>query len=421
MQLIAVQSYTLPPWVLLDLDSQRHSVTDLFYSFSTKHAPMPPLPQDLIMSAMEQWTSFHLRRNVPDYPANTPFSANGEAPPRRGQQNVHEAAAALQKLMKAKLAPDETIAPVTLPQPQMTELCQNEASAPSGWLKCVHGHPGPQEVALLHVPVGFKSEMQVHYAMRAVPGAKQASKLPRMPVREGGMAHGPPTASDARVHNGSPAPRGSPGLPRASSSSGRKHGTEHVKREESVDERPSRRSRTAAATPAQEGGHGQVIGLGCVQAAAPTGLGPGMAAKDQPINGPGFFSGQASSKGQASRLSSMLWREQGLSTNPTQFLYQRAQSLSRKVYFVDRTIDVGSEKLNEMKVYIGSEQEPMGQGRGMLLPHCLTPCTATTFCCDFVLTLLGVGRRSWSSWTEQVHDAVPFCGSPSCIFLRFTG
>lgn len=374
-----LQSYTLPPWVLLDLDSQRHAVTDLFYSFSTKHAPMPPLPQDLIMSAMEQWTSFHLRRNVPDYPANTPFSANAEAPPRRGQPTVHEAAAALQKLMKAKLAPDETIAPVSLPQPQMTELCQNEASAPSGWLKCVHGHPGPQEVALLHVPVGFKSEMQVHYAMRAVTATKQASKPPRMPSREGGMPHGPPTASDARVHNGSPAPRGSPGLPRATANSSRKYVAEHVKREENVDERPSRRGRTAAATPAQEGSHGQVSGLGYAQAAAPTGLGPGMAVKEQPLSGPGFFTGQASSKGQASRLSSMLWREQDLSTNPTQFLYQRAQGLSRKVYFVDRTIDVGSEKLNEMKVYIGSEQEPMGQGRGMLPAHCQEPDTALIF------------------------------------------
>lgn len=356
-----MQSYTLPPWVLLDLDSQRHSVTDLYYSFTTKHAPMPPLPQELIMAAMEQWTSFHLRRSVPDYPANTPFSIACDSPPRRGQLTVPEAAEALQKLMKAKLGPDETIVPVSLPQHQMTELCQNEPSAPSGWLKCMHGNPGPQEVALLHVPVGFKPEMQVHYAMRAIPAAKQG-KPPRAPPREGGMAHVPLTAGDSRVHSGSPGPRSSPGQQRPPPAPSRKHGPDHAMRDETGDERPTRRARTAA--PAHEGAPAPTHGFG--QAATAPAAGLGMASKDHAPSGPGFFPSQLAQKG-VQRVATILWRDQERSTNPTQFLYQRCQVLGRKVFFVDRSMEVAGEKLTEVKFYIGDGQEPMGQGRGVLL------------------------------------------------------
>lgn len=316
------------------------------------------------MSAMEQWSSFYLRHKVPDFPANTPFTVGAEAAARRGPLSVSEAAEALQKLMAAKPGKDETIVPVNIPQPQMNELCQKEAASPSGWVDCMHGHPGPQQVALLHLPVGHDDAMKVHYAMRAVPSGKpvgrQPGKVTRMPSRDGSQAHGPAHGGDTRQHSGMPTSRGSPGLPWPPSGPGRKHGSDHAKRDDDIDDRP-RRPRAAAAAASHDIGHAQLHGPGYSQGTASTSAVP--TSKDHSVSGPGFFAGAVSSKG-AARLSNMLWRDQDRSTNATQFLYQRAQLLARKVCFVDRTIDNGGEKVNEMKVYVGNEQDPLGQGRG---------------------------------------------------------
>lgn len=319
-----MQSHTLPPWVLLDLDSQRHAVTDLHSSFQQQHAPMPALnSNDIVHRAMGDWCSFYLRNPFPDIPSGGSVDLSQvEAAGKPLAMTTAAANETIQKLMRAQLSPGHGFRPISLPQDVIQQMVDNESAAADGWFE-VGGPEGKQTVAVLHLPVGQGEDMMVHHAMVQTP----------VPASDR-----PPTATQGRVER--------PGL--------------------------------AGKAPGRE----VSPGIARQSAAVKRKRGPGDAAEADP-GSPGFAGTKAARAAGRGDEKAMLWCDQPRNTNPVSFLYEKAQAMQVAVEFADRIVkgkdgagamNVASTwgSLVEMDVFWGEVPNPIGSASGAMF---FCPCT----------------------------------------------
>lgn len=318
---VCMQSHTLPPWVLLDLDSQRHTVTDLQTSFQQQHAPMPALnSNDIIHRAMGEWYSFYLRKPLPDMPSGGSVDISAaESANTVPAMTVASANETISKLMRAKLAPNHGFRPITLPQDVVQQMVDGEATAADGWFE-VGGPAGSQTCAVLHLPVGQGDDMLVHHALVQTPVA--ASQQPN-------------ASAQGRTAANAPARDGSPAL---------------------VRQAATKRKRAAGEVPESE--------------SALLGFAGGKAARGAARAAGSMSRGLASGREEES---SVLWRDQPRGTNPVAFLFQRAEAKNVDVQFEDRAANgkdgSASGAWIRVDIFWGEVRQPIGSASGV---HSLT-------------------------------------------------
>lgn len=329
-----MQTHTLPPWVLLDLDSQRHAVTDLHASFQQQHAPMPALnSNDIIHRAMGEWYSFYLRKPFPDIPSGGSVDlSTAESTNKTPAMTTAAANESISKLMRASLSPGNGFRPINLPQDVIQQMVDNESAAADGWFE-VGGPEGKQTVAVLHLHVGHEDDMTVHHALVQTPVS--ASERPFGGQVRGGDRPGPPGKAPAREV--------SPGVARQAATA-------------------AKRKRGAPGEPGAD-----------VDIAGP---------------GPGGAAGATKAARSAARGvddKSLLWCDQPRGANPISFLYEKGQAMQVAVEFQDRIMKPKDGAASgskggtwvEFDVFWGEAQHPIGSASGMFpVLHIREPCSA---------------------------------------------